>query len=94
MKVKVTKLRPGEKPEPKPEKIEIVSPFIRLDALLKLAALAETGGEAKFAIQNGDVLVNGEPCLQRGKKLRPGDCVEENGKKLLIAEAVENETPK
>ena len=94
MKVKVTKLRPGEKPERKPETIEITSPFIRLDSLLKLAALVGTGGEAKLVIQSGDVLVNGEPCLQRGKKLRPGDCVEENGKKLLIAAALENGTQK
>lgn len=54
------------------KKIEIQSEFIRLDSLLKLAGAVETGGQAKYVIQNGMVSVNGEPCLQRGKKMRPG----------------------
>ena len=37
------------------------------------------GGEAKLLIQEGQVLVNGEVCTQRGKKLRPGDDVEAEG---------------
>ena len=49
--------------------------FIRLDTLLKLASLTPTGGQAKELIQAGKVLVNGECCVQRGKKLRPGDTV-------------------
>ena len=57
----------------KTETIQITTPFIKLDSLLKLAGIAETGGQAKVSIQNGEVLVNGEPCLQRGKKLYPGD---------------------
>ena len=51
----------------------ITTEFIRLDALLKLSSLAETGGHAKSMIQNGDVLVNGEVCTMRGKKMRSGD---------------------
>ena len=47
--------------------------YIRLDALLKLSSLAETGGHAKSMIQNGEVLVNGEVCTLRGKKMRQGD---------------------
>lgn len=57
----------------KEEKISIRTEFIRLDALLKLAGAFDTGGQAKFAVQNGQVLVNGEICTMRGKKLRPGD---------------------
>ena len=57
----------------KTEIVTIDSEFIRLDALLKLAGAADTGGEAKVLIQSGRVLVNDEVCLQRGKKLRPGD---------------------
>ncbi len=49
--------------------------FIRLDTLMKLASLTPTGGQAKEKIQAGQVFVNGECCTQRGKKLRPGDCV-------------------
>lgn len=53
--------------------VAIDTEFIRLDALLKLAGAFETGGQAKIAIQNGEVLVNGEVCTMRGKKMRPGD---------------------
>lgn len=55
------------------EKITIRTEYIRLDALLKLAGAFETGGQAKAAVQGGRVLVNGEVCTMRGKKLRPGD---------------------
>ena len=60
---------------------EIVSTteFIKLQDLLKLAGLVETGGEAKERIQAGEASVNGEVCLQRGKKLRPGDVAEFGG---------------
>ncbi|MCI1966632.1 MAG: RNA-binding S4 domain-containing protein [Oscillospiraceae bacterium] len=57
----------------KEEKITIKTEFIRLDALLKLAGAFETGGQAKYAIQNSRVLVNGEICTMRGKKMRNGD---------------------
>lgn len=55
--------------------IAITTEYIRLDQLLKLAGLVMTGGHAKEMIQSGDVLYQGEPCLMRGKKLRPGDMV-------------------
>lgn len=56
--------------------IKITTEYIKLDAFLKFAGVCLTGGEAKLAIQNGDVAVNGAPCTMRGKKLRPGDVVE------------------
>ncbi|WP_085831818.1 RNA-binding S4 domain-containing protein [Clostridium merdae] len=62
------------------EIISIDTEFIRLDALLKLAGAVETGGHAKFAVQNGEVLVNGEVCTMRGKKMRGGDRAEFQGK--------------
>lgn len=57
------------------EKIAIRTEFIKLDALLKFAGVCETGGIAKETVQNGEVLVNGEICTMRGKKIRPGDIV-------------------
>lgn len=57
----------------KREKIAINTTFIRLDALLKLVGAVETGGRAKLLIQEGRVMVNGEICTMRGKKLHPGD---------------------
>ena len=59
----------------KKETVAISTEFIKLDALLKFAGLVNSGGEAKTLIQEGDVLVNGEVCTMRGKKLRPGDTV-------------------
>jgi ribosome-associated protein len=53
--------------------IPIDTEFIRLDAMLKLGGAFETGGQAKVAIQGGEVTVNGEVCTQRGKKMRAGD---------------------
>lgn len=47
--------------------------FIRLDDALKLAGCFQTGGQAKLAIQGGEVRLNGEICTMRGKKLRSGD---------------------
>ena len=60
----------------KMEKITINTEFIKLDSLLKFAALVGTGGEAKYVISEGMVKVNGEVCTMRGKKLYPGDKVE------------------
>lgn len=53
--------------------------FIRLDNMLKMLGVFETGGQAKFAIQNGLVKVNGEVCTMRGKKMRKGDFAEFDG---------------
>lgn len=64
--------------------IQIQSEFIKLDALLKFANLVSSGGEAKIRIAEGEVLVNGEPCLMRGKKLRPGDTVTLDGETVKI----------
>ena len=57
------------------ETITISGDYIKLDALLKYAALVGSGGEAKAVIADGLVSVNGEVCLMRGKKIRPGDVV-------------------
>lgn len=57
------------------ETITITTEYIRLQDLMKLSNMVNTGGEAKQLIQDGQVQVNGETCLQRGKKLRPGDIV-------------------
>jgi len=66
------------------ETVEITTPFIKLEALLKYAALAETGGKAKLLIQNGEVTVNGEVCTQRGKKVKNGDVVALYGQTVSI----------
>ena len=69
------------------ETITITTEFIRLQDLMKLADLVSTGGEAKVLIQDGQVKVNGETCLQRGRKLRPGDVVHYAGRACAVAYA-------
>lgn len=66
--------------------IPIVTEYIKLEGLLKLANVAGSGGMAKNMILNGDAKVNGEVCLMRGKKLRPGDRVELLGNTYVVTE--------
>lgn len=66
--------------------IKINTEFIRLDSALKLADLVQSGGHAKQIIQDGEVSVNGEICVMRGKKLRAGDRFEYG---LTVVEVVE-----
>lgn len=64
--------------------VSIRTEFIRMDALLKLAGLVMTGGEAKAVIQGGEVAFNGEICLMRGKKVREGDKVAFDGTEVEV----------
>ena len=65
----------------------ITTEFIKLQDLLKFANLVETGGMAKECVQCGEVMVTGEVCTMRGKKIRPGDVVEFDGETLTVAYA-------
>lgn len=66
------------------KKIKITTEFIKLDALLKFSGETLTGGEAKELIQKGNVFVNGESCVMRGKKIRPGDNISVNENELEV----------
>lgn len=57
------------------EHISIQTEYIKLDQLLKFSGLAETGAMAKEMVLDEIVLVNGEVCTMRGKKIRTGDTV-------------------
>ena len=67
------------------ETITITTEFIKLQDLLKFGSLVSTGGEAKQLILDGQVTVNGEVCLMRGKKIRPGDVVTFDGGSYTVA---------
>ena len=68
------------------EKIKLRDEYIKLWQALKAAGLVESGVEAKYAIQEGHVKVNGETETQRGKKLYGGDVVEFQGQTIQITE--------
>ena len=63
---------------------KISTEFIRLEQFLKLCDIAATGGQAKQMILDGQVMVNEEPELRRGRKLYPGDVVTVEVKRLNV----------
>lgn len=64
--------------------IHLRDEFIKLGQALKAAGLVESGVDAKFAIQDGLVKVNGNVETQRGKKLYPGDEVSYDGNTFRV----------
>ncbi len=67
--------------------IRIDTEYIKLQDLLKFSGIVLSGGEAKFAIQNGEVELNGEVCTMRGKKVRAGDTVVFDGVTVEVEQA-------
>lgn len=66
------------------EIINLRDEYIKLGQALKAAGLAQSGVDAKLAIESGRVKVNGEVEQRRGKKLRDGDRVEYDGQTVEI----------
>ena len=66
------------------EVIKLRDEYIKLGQALKAAGLVDSGVMAKDVILNGEVKVNGETELQRGKKLKDGDLVEFEGNQIKI----------
>ena len=66
------------------EIIKLKEEFIKLGQALKAAGFVDSGVEAKFVIQDGLVLVNGNVEYQRGKKLVDGDIVDFDGRQIKI----------
>ena len=64
--------------------IQLREDYIKLGQALKAAGLAESGVDAKFAIQDGLVKVNGQVEFKRGKKLVSGDMIEFDGETVRI----------
>lgn len=64
--------------------VKIRDETIRLGQLLKLAGVADTGGEARELVRDGEVRVNGEVETRRGRQLRAGDVIEALGERLRV----------
>ena len=60
-------------------KIKITTEYVTLGQFLKLADLIASGGEAKFAVKEMDILVNGEKEDRRGRKLYRNDKIMVDG---------------
>ena len=66
------------------ETIKLRDDYIKLGQALKAAGLVESGLDAKYAIVDGLVKVNGNVEYQRGKKLKDGDIVDFDGNSIKI----------
>ena len=64
--------------------LELRGEHIALDALLKAAGLAPSGGRAKAMIAAGQVQVDGREELRKTCKLRPGQVVAVPGARVRI----------
>ncbi len=64
--------------------VAIREDVIRLGQLLKLAGLADSGGEAKDLLMAGEVSVNGETETRRGRQLTSGDVVSALGDEVTV----------
>lgn len=70
------------------KEIKIKTEFIRLDQLLKWAGIVGSGVEAKFMIEAGNVLVNEEIELRRGRKVFNNDSVQINASEPIMLHIV------
>ena len=68
------------------ETIKLRDEFIKLGQALKAAGFVESGVDAKYAVQDGLVKVNGQTETQRGKKLHAGDVVAYDGQTVKITD--------
>ncbi|MFE4105154.1 RNA-binding S4 domain-containing protein [Almyronema epifaneia] len=66
--------------------MNIPKEYIKLDQFLKLQQIVQSGGEAKLLIRNGEISVNGEPEVRRGRKLYPGDRVTLDNQTFVVTE--------
>ena len=66
------------------ETVPIRDEFIKLGQALKLAGLVGSGVEAKIVITDGEVKVNGETEVRRGRKLYPDDVFEYDGNAIKV----------
>lgn len=64
--------------------ITIRDEYIKLGQALKLAGVVEDGVEAKYAVQDGLVKVNGETDLRRGRKVYAGDVISYQDKEIRV----------
>lgn len=66
--------------------VTINTEYIALGQFLKLADCISTGGQAKFFLQENEIIINGEPDNRRGRKLYAGDRVEVEGCGIFVVE--------
>lgn len=66
------------------QEFKIEGDYIELIQLLKALGIAETGGHAKYIVEKGEVIRNGEVELRKRAKLIPGDKIEIEDLTILL----------
>ncbi len=66
------------------KEFKIEGEYIELIQLLKVLGIASTGGHAKFIVDEGEVLRNGDVETRKRAKLIPGDIIEVDGNKIVL----------
>lgn len=66
------------------KEVKINTEIIKLDAFLKWAGAVTQGSDAKIYIKNGEVILNGNVEIQRGKKIRVGDEIQFDGETYKV----------
>lgn len=66
------------------KEIKIYTEYVTLGQFLKLADIIQTGGEAKFFLQENVVIINDVEDNRRGRKLRHNDIVLINNQKFKV----------
>jgi len=65
--------------------IQLKDEFVRLCDLLKLAGVAQSGGQGKHMVAEGEVTVDGQPESRKTAKIRAGQTVECRGVRIVVA---------
>ena len=65
--------------------VEITKEPVELYKILKFEGLVQSGGEAKMAIANGHVVVNGDVETRKRRKIVDGDRIEFSNVTLQIS---------
>ena len=74
-------------PASKPLEFVLRGEFVELCNLLKLADIAQSGGQGKLMVSDGIVKVDGKVELRRTAKIRAGQRVECLGHCIVVKEA-------
>ena len=67
--------------------VPIRDDMIRLGQLVKLAGVADDGAHARALVEGGEVSVDGEVELRRGRQVHPGSTVEVAGTRIQVTSA-------
>lgn len=64
--------------------IQLKDEFVRLCDLLKLAGVAQSGGQGKHMVADGEVTVDGQPESRKTAKIRAGQTVDCRGVRIVV----------